>query len=94
MLFSYCSGGAYLTTQCQSIGDAVFMSNWWMQTQSKLCKNLLLVICRSQKMDRLTAGKMFDLNLKTFAGVIKTAFSFFMVIQAVYVKSLQNKQLK
>lgn len=60
---------AYLFLQSIAVSDAIFVSNWWIQTNTKLRGGMLLAIARAQRPDRLTASGLFDVTLKSFTKV-------------------------
>lgn len=55
-------------SQSRSIGDAVYEIHWY-ELSTNECQILLLIIVRSQKQLRITAGKVMDLTLESFTTV-------------------------
>ncbi|KAI4492277.1 hypothetical protein M0802_009858 [Mischocyttarus mexicanus] len=55
----------------------------WYNYSTKLRRSLNIIIMRSQRAVRLTAGKFTSLSLETFASMISTAASFFTVISSM-----------
>ncbi|KAF2894309.1 hypothetical protein ILUMI_11864, partial [Ignelater luminosus] len=52
--------------QNESISQAVYNSDWWIKTQPEVRRACSLVIQRANKIEKLTAGGMFVLNLESF----------------------------
>ncbi|KAK0164855.1 hypothetical protein PV328_003424 [Microctonus aethiopoides] len=81
-LFCDCYLSQQLTDTSNNIQEHITLSNWYempVHTQ----KLAILVILRSQKPCRLTAGKIVSLSMQTFASIIKTAVSYFTVLVSV-----------
>ncbi|XP_015181178.1 PREDICTED: odorant receptor 22c-like [Polistes dominula] len=55
----------------------------WYNYSTKLRRSINIIIMRSQRAVRLTAGKFTSLSLETFASMISTAASFFTVISSM-----------
>lgn len=47
----------------------VYDTNWWIKTQPELRRAYVLIILRANKLEELTAGGMFSLNLNSFRKV-------------------------
>ncbi|KAL2737694.1 odorant receptor 13a-like [Vespula squamosa] len=59
------------TTQTAAIANSAFSMPWYMYS-TELKRSMHIIIMRSQKAVRLTAGKFAYLSLETFASVIKS----------------------
>ncbi|KAK6640933.1 hypothetical protein RUM44_012631 [Polyplax serrata] len=57
-----------LTLQCKSVGDAAYSIDWY-EMDAGLQKYLLMVIMQAQRPPRITAGKLFVVDLNTFLSV-------------------------
>ncbi|XP_073819858.1 odorant receptor 83a-like [Musca autumnalis] len=64
----------------QRCGDAILRSPWFLQMR-EMKNDFLLFVLNSYRPFRLTAGKMYPLNVDRFRGVITTAFSFLTLLQ-------------
>ncbi|XP_017784825.1 PREDICTED: odorant receptor 22c-like [Nicrophorus vespilloides] len=76
----YCMSGAILNTQVVSVSNAVYEIDWWMKGETKIRKSLAFVIQRSQRIDRLTIGKMYDLNLVSYMKLLKNVMSIYTLL--------------
>lgn len=65
-----------IISQCESIGQAIYMTAWYRLPQ-KEAKNLILMIQTTQRPVYLTAGKLFTLSILTFSNVSLT-FTYLM----------------
>ncbi|GLV35063.1 Odorant receptor 45b [Carabus blaptoides fortunei] len=70
-------------TSGSSVGDEMYQSDWWVQNLPRIRHATLMVIMRSQRPQKLTAGGFFDINYETFAAIIKSSFSFFALLKSV-----------
>lgn len=66
----------YFFLQSIAVSDAIFVSNWWIQPNTKLRGGMLLAIARAQRPDRLTASGLFDVTLKSFTKVLNLKIDF------------------
>ncbi|XP_074103860.1 odorant receptor 13a-like [Cotesia typhae] len=61
------------------MSDAIFAGDWYRA--GKNSKNLLhIMIMRSRKPCKLTAGKIYLMSLENFSAVVKTSMSYFTVL--------------
>ncbi|KAM0736504.1 Odorant receptor 4 [Formica fusca] len=81
--FILCFVGEHLSTKSQMIGDAAYES-FWYELNPNQNRDILLIILRSQKHLTLTIGKIMDLSLKQFAGIMKASASYMSVLHAMY----------
>ncbi|KAK9737134.1 7tm Odorant receptor [Popillia japonica] len=58
-----------------SVADAAYASKWWIKSQPKLRKMILLIILRSQRPVEMTAGGVLVLNFETFVAIMKATGS-------------------
>ncbi|XP_043681042.1 odorant receptor 82a-like [Vespula pensylvanica] len=81
--FVICFAGEYVTAKGKLIGDVAYESLWYdlKPNESRL---LLLIILRSQKKLTITAGKIMELSLERFTGIIKASASYISVLLAMY----------
>ncbi|KAK9737164.1 7tm Odorant receptor [Popillia japonica] len=73
--FIYCAAGQVITDQSLSVADAAYASKWWVKSQPKLRKMILLIILSSQRPVEMTAGGFFVLNFETFVAIMKATGS-------------------
>ncbi|XP_072750745.1 uncharacterized protein [Anoplolepis gracilipes] len=81
--FIFCFIGEYLSTKSRMIGDAAYESLWYESNPNEN-RNIFLMIVRSQKRLKLTAGKFVDLSLQQFANIVKASASYVSVLHAMY----------
>lgn len=51
------------------IGDAIYLNNWYELRQLKIRQIFSIIICRTRRPIKITAGKYFALSLKTIGQV-------------------------
>ncbi|XP_014487188.1 PREDICTED: uncharacterized protein LOC106750980, partial [Dinoponera quadriceps] len=66
----------------KSVGIAAYNTPWYNLKPSD-GRVLLFIILRSQKQLTLTAGKMVDLSLESFASIMKASGSYLSVLLAM-----------
>ncbi|XP_025987223.2 odorant receptor 2a-like [Solenopsis invicta] len=81
-LFFFCFVGDYLKCQMEDIADSIYNSNWYFLS-TKLMRNVLFVIMRSQKPVQLLAGNFFLVNIKTFMNILKSSLSYLSVLRVM-----------
>ncbi|XP_017759755.1 PREDICTED: odorant receptor 82a-like [Eufriesea mexicana] len=64
-IFLVCYIGEILTEQCKKVGDVVYMTNWY-ELPDKDILNLIMIISRSSKEVKITAGKLVTMSVYTF----------------------------
>ncbi|XP_032669869.1 uncharacterized protein LOC116843515 [Odontomachus brunneus] len=79
--FIFCFAGEYLNNKSKAIGLAAYNCAWY-NLNPKESRILLFIILRSQKELTLTAGKMMDLTLQTFASIMNASGSYLSVLLA------------
>ncbi|XP_011870740.1 PREDICTED: odorant receptor Or2-like isoform X2 [Vollenhovia emeryi] len=80
--FVFCYAGEYLNNKSTGIGFATYNCAWY-NFKSKDSRVLLLIILRSQRQLTLTAGKMMDLTLQSFASIMNASGSYLSVLLAM-----------
>ncbi|XP_014480035.1 PREDICTED: odorant receptor 4-like [Dinoponera quadriceps] len=80
--FIFCFAGEYLSNKSKSVGSAAYNTPWYNLKPSD-GRVLLIIILRSQKQLTLTAGKMVDLSLESFASIMKASGSYLSVLLAM-----------
>ncbi|XP_005189143.1 odorant receptor 83a [Musca domestica] len=79
-LLIICYFGEIIFINSQRCGDAILRSPWYLQMR-EMKNDFLLFLLNSYRPFKLTAGKMYPLNVERFRGVITTAFSFLTLLQ-------------
>nr|AQN78452.1 olfactory receptor 50 [Meteorus pulchricornis] len=74
--------GERLKEQSLQVGESAYSINWYLLPK-ELVYDLMLIIIRSSQPTCLTAGKISDLSLEGFAGVVKTSAAYLNFIRAV-----------
>ncbi|KAK1131473.1 hypothetical protein K0M31_017757 [Melipona bicolor] len=67
-IFLICYIGEILTEKCKKIGDVVYMTEWYHLPEKDIL-SLIMIISRSGVEVKMTAGKIIDMSLFTFATV-------------------------
>ncbi|XP_011870741.1 PREDICTED: odorant receptor 4-like [Vollenhovia emeryi] len=80
--FIFCYAGEYLNNKSREIGFATYNCAWY-NFKSKDSRILLFIILRSQRQLTLTAGKMMDLTLQSFASIMNASGSYLSVLLAM-----------
>ncbi|XP_014480030.1 PREDICTED: odorant receptor 4-like [Dinoponera quadriceps] len=80
--FIFCYAGEYLSNKSKLIGVAAYNTAWY-DLELRESKVLLFVILRSQRQLTLTAGKMMDLSLESFASIMNASGSYLSVLLAM-----------
>ncbi|XP_071625475.1 uncharacterized protein [Temnothorax longispinosus] len=81
-LFFYSFVGDYLQYQMEEVAYSIFSCNWY-NLPSKLMKNVLFVIVRSQQPVQLLAGRFFAVNIKTYMTILKSSLSYLSVLRVM-----------
>ncbi|XP_034171011.2 odorant receptor 10-like [Osmia lignaria lignaria] len=79
-IFIVCYIGEKLSDQCNKVGEAVYMTNWYY-LHNKDILNLIMIISRANVVTKITAGKILHMSFNTFAGMMKTAFAYLNVLR-------------
>ncbi|XP_014480034.1 PREDICTED: odorant receptor 13a-like [Dinoponera quadriceps] len=80
--FIFCFAGEYLSNKSKLVGIAAYNTPWYALAPSD-SRVMLIIILRSQKKLTLTAGKMVDLSLESFANIMKASGSYLSVLLAM-----------
>ncbi|XP_051165957.1 odorant receptor 4-like [Leptopilina boulardi] len=81
LIFLYNYIGENVIDRSLDIGDEVYNINWY-DCNPKFIQSLMLIIIRSQKPLKLTAGKFFPLSLHAFKKILISALSYATVLLA------------
>ncbi|KAL0883468.1 hypothetical protein ABMA27_016840 [Loxostege sticticalis] len=79
-VFLYCYQGHELSVESGNVGAAVYESPWYKMSLP-LRRDLLMLMMRSQRLAKLTAGGFTTLSLNAFMAIIKTSYTLFTVLQ-------------
>ncbi|KAK2583205.1 hypothetical protein KPH14_009225 [Odynerus spinipes] len=80
-IFIFCYIGELLVEQCKKVGTVSYNIEWYRLPKNKGL-SLILLIAISNYPPRITAGKIFELSLLTFATVLKTSVLYLNMIRA------------
>ncbi|XP_067206895.1 odorant receptor 10-like isoform X2 [Linepithema humile] len=80
--FAFCFAGEYLSAKSKSIGDAAYNSLWY-EADSKDIWIILFLIMRSQTEITITIGKVMNLSLERFTGLLRASASYVSVLLAM-----------
>ncbi|XP_029048306.1 odorant receptor 4-like [Osmia bicornis bicornis] len=78
-IFTLCFIGETITEQCNKVGEAVYMSNWYYLPERDIL-DLMLILSRSYVTTKITAGKIIHMSFYAFASVMKTAFAYLNIL--------------
>uniref|UniRef100_A0A182JFC9 Uncharacterized protein n=1 Tax=Anopheles atroparvus TaxID=41427 RepID=A0A182JFC9_ANOAO len=70
----------YFTVSSSLVAQAVYDNGWETQS-SAVQKELQLVLLRAQKPVGITAGKFCYMNMEQFGEIVKTTYSFFVIVR-------------
>ncbi|XP_055585366.1 uncharacterized protein LOC129738200 [Uranotaenia lowii] len=85
LIFSFSMLSTELIEASVSLSDAVYSLEWYNRTLEEQ-KLLQFVHMRSQKMVAISAGKFFSMTRATFAGAMRTVFSYDTLMRQFYDK--------
>ncbi|XP_017759734.1 PREDICTED: odorant receptor 13a-like [Eufriesea mexicana] len=80
-IFILCYIGELLMKKSTSIGVFCFMIDWF-HLPTKTIHDLILIIAISNNPAKITAGKIVDLSLSTFAKVLKTSLAYLSFLRS------------
>ncbi|KAH1011027.1 hypothetical protein HUJ04_000469 [Dendroctonus ponderosae] len=83
-----CWFATLMTNKGNDVADACYNYNW-LHSSSATRKLLLIMLCRSQKPLFITVGKIIQLSIGSFLSVLKTAYSYYALMQHLYDKTSQ-----
>ncbi|XP_072399288.1 odorant receptor 88a-like [Diabrotica undecimpunctata] len=81
-LFIDCIIGTEMFYQSNLLPDYLFQSDWW-SLDMELKKDIAFVLQHSQRIQQLSAYKLYDMNMTSWLKVLKLAFSLFTVLNTV-----------
>ncbi|XP_014226438.1 odorant receptor 13a-like [Trichogramma pretiosum] len=76
-LFLYSIAAQALQTESLEVAEAIFRSKWIGSCSSY---EIRMIIMRSRKACKITAGKFYELSLESFLKVLSSSFSYFTVL--------------
>lgn len=74
--------GDYLKCQMEEVGLFIYQSNWY-DLPTKLARNLVFIIMRTQSPVKLQAGNFIVVNLATYMSILKTSLSYLSVLRVM-----------
>ncbi|XP_053698494.1 uncharacterized protein LOC128745444 [Sabethes cyaneus] len=83
VIFTFSMLGTELMDASSAVSDAIYNSHWYKRSYQDQ-RLLLFMLSRSQKAVFISAAKFFPITRATFGGAMKSAFSFFTVMQQFY----------
>ncbi|XP_020295543.1 odorant receptor 83a-like [Pseudomyrmex gracilis] len=81
-VFIFCYIGETLTEQCKTVGDVAYMTDWY-KLPRKTALYFILIIMRSSKIIKMTAGKIVQLSIATFGDVFKTSMTYLSLLRTM-----------
>nr|ARO76442.1 odorant receptor 37 [Conogethes punctiferalis] len=81
-VFLYCYQGNQLSEESSEIAGAAYEAPWYLMSTS-LRRSLLIVMVRSRRLARITAGSFTTLTITSFMAIIKASYSLFTLLQQV-----------
>uniref|UniRef100_A0A6E8VXQ9 Odorant receptor n=1 Tax=Anopheles coluzzii TaxID=1518534 RepID=A0A6E8VXQ9_ANOCL len=78
--FAYCYLGEKLSYESARVAHTVYESGWETQT-TDIQKDLQLILVRAQSPVGITAGKFYYMNMEQFGIIVKTTYSFFVILR-------------
>ncbi|XP_043480353.1 odorant receptor Or1-like [Leptopilina heterotoma] len=82
-IFIYLYRGNDITLKTTEMKDAVYDCAWISIPNSKFRRSLCIIMSQLQVPIKLNVGKFFVLSIDTFFGIIKLAYSFFVLLKQV-----------
>ncbi|KAL4708000.1 hypothetical protein ACJJTC_010616 [Scirpophaga incertulas] len=79
-VFLYCYQANQLSEESSEIAGAVYQCPWYKMSKP-LQRSLLIVMTRSQRLTKITAGGFITLSLASFMGIIKMSYSMFTLLR-------------
>nr|UEN71198.1 olfactory receptor 15 [Gregopimpla kuwanae] len=81
LLYSY--AGDCLSSQNSKLRDAAYNCRWY-DLSPIIARDFIFVIMKSNQSFRLTAGKVYEMNMNNFKNIIKTMFSYFSMLRIMF----------
>ncbi|KAF2904855.1 hypothetical protein ILUMI_01326 [Ignelater luminosus] len=89
-LFIYCWYGNEIIVKSFKIGEACFMSKWYM-SDNRVRKYLFIIMERCKRPMKITVMKISILSLAAFASILQWSYSYLALLLKMYSKkSLQS----
>ncbi|XP_052758217.1 odorant receptor Or1 isoform X1 [Galleria mellonella] len=88
-VFIYCYQGNQLSTESSEISTAAYLCPWYLMSP-RLRRDLLIVMTRSRRIAKITAGGFTTLSLSSFMAIIKASYSLFTLLKQVDEKNLNH----
>ncbi|XP_050082830.1 odorant receptor 30a-like [Anopheles aquasalis] len=82
-MFGYCYLGNELSDAASEVGTVLY-ENGWEAESPVVQKKLQLVLFRSQNRVGIMAGKFAYMNMEQFGEIVRTTYSFFVVLRDVF----------
>ncbi|XP_055523148.1 putative odorant receptor 71a [Wyeomyia smithii] len=80
MIFTFSMLGTELMETSSAVSNAIYFSRWYEHSDQEQ-RLLLFMLKRSQKTTSISAAKFFSVTRASFAGAMRSAFSYFTVMQ-------------
>ncbi|XP_043279602.1 odorant receptor 13a-like [Venturia canescens] len=80
----FCWPGDKIIYHSSTIGNAAFSVKWY-DSSSYIKMGIFFIILRSQKPNCLTAGKFYKMCMTSFATILNTSLSYFMLLRSINV---------
>nr|AXM05133.1 odorant receptor [Campoletis chlorideae] len=81
-LFLYCQIGEVLHEQCQDVGRAAYMIDWY-KLPVRTSLDLIMIMNMSAKPRKLTAGGMMEISRASFTSIMKTSFAYLNMLRTM-----------
>ncbi|KAM3962685.1 olfactory receptor 63 [Aphomia sociella] len=81
-VFLYCYQGHQLSEESTEISGAAYLCPWYTMSP-RLRRDLLIVMTRTRRIAKITAGGFTTLSLDSFMGIIKASYSLFTLLKQV-----------
>ncbi|XP_054012830.1 odorant receptor 13a-like [Hylaeus anthracinus] len=81
-LYAYSYVGDYLKTQMEDIGFSIYSSSWY-DLPSRLSRDVVFVVMRTQEPTCLRAGNFFVVNMESYMSIVKTSMSYLSVLRVM-----------
>ncbi|XP_015513040.2 odorant receptor 46a-like [Neodiprion pinetum] len=90
-IFFYCWHGNGIICKSTDLMIAPFQCQW-TACSPRVKNTLRIVMCRMQRAHKLTVGRVFNLSLETFSMILRTAYSFYAVLQRVHSRVIEAEK--
>ncbi|XP_026481369.1 odorant receptor 2a-like [Ctenocephalides felis] len=78
-IFLPCYFGNEISSKSALVSQSAFSSSW-IETDSKIKKNMIIFMERSKRPLKIYAGKVFELSLGTFTMIINASYKYYAVL--------------